>query len=188
MPTINEIRTSKELGYKCGNKFIWLACLGCGEPKWVSLSDVRRRRSLRCHRCASLGNRWSSKSGKASDSRGYIRVRIYPDDFFYPMATKAGYVLQHRLVVAKAIGRCLHSWEIVHHLHARYPGGSVEDKQDNRYPENLQLVQEMQHKQITILENKLDKLLTGQHDLMKEIRLLRFENKQLREKLCQTKV
>ncbi|GAH73274.1 unnamed protein product, partial [marine sediment metagenome] len=88
---------------------------------------------------------------------------------------------EHRLVVAKALGRNLHPWEIVHHKHAKYPAGSIEDKQDNRYPENLQLVSDDRHKQITILERKIDKLLEEQREIKTEIRLLRWENKQLKE-------
>ena len=37
------------------------------------------------------------------------------------------------------------------------------------------------HKQITILENKIDRLLVGQQELKEEIRLLRVENKRLHE-------
>ena len=60
------------------------------------------------------------------------------------MVDKQGYVLEHRLVVAKAIGRNLHRWEIVHHKD-NCP------KDDNRYPETLQLVSDDRHDQITIL-------------------------------------
>jgi len=72
-------------------------------------------------------------------------------------------------VVAKALGRNLHRWEIVHHKHAKYPAGSIEDRQDNRYPENLQLVQEMQHNQITMFEKRI-------RHLEQRVTLLEAEN------------
>ena len=73
------------------------------------------------------------------------------------MANRQGYVREHRLIVAKKLGRCLHIWELVHHKHTQYPAGSIEDKQDNR-DENLQLVTDDRHKQITILENRIKQL------------------------------
>ena len=99
----------------------------------------------------------SWKGGRLVTAKGYIYILLQPDDLFYSMAYR-GYVYEHRLVVAKALGRCLLSWEIVHHKHDKYPAGSIEDKQDNRYPENLQLVTDERHNQITILENKIKHL------------------------------
>jgi len=45
-----------------------------------------------------------------------------------------------------------------------------------------QLINDDKHKQLSILEVKIDRLLTKQDELMQEIKLLRFENKQLKEK------
>ena len=158
MPEMGEIRPAWEIGYKGTHKFIWAACPDCGKERWVELEGGKPR-NLRCRACAqkgSLHSRW--KGGKFVADKGYILIKLSPDDFFYPMAKSNGYVLEHRLVVAKALGRNLHSWELVHHKHDKYPAGSKEDKADNRYPENLQLVSDDRHTQITILEKKITRL------------------------------
>ncbi|GAI67364.1 unnamed protein product, partial [marine sediment metagenome] len=106
---------------------------------------------------------------------GYILIKLQPNDFFYPMAKPDSYVLEHRLVVAKALGRCLHLWEIVHHKGDKYSHNSKEDKQDNRYPENLQLVSDDRHKQISILEQKIDFQAQRITQLEAELALLRSQ-------------
>lgn len=57
---------------------------------------------------------------------GYVRLR-FPNKY----GIKGREVLEHRLVVERAIGRTLLPEETVHHISG--------DKTDNRYPENLEL-------------------------------------------------
>ncbi len=148
MPKIGEI------GYRKHNRCILHACIDCGKERWVMLRKGRPV-NLRCNSCGAknrvkrLGTHNANwKGGRTKDSRGYILIKLQPDDFFYPMTQIRGYVFEHRLVVAKALGRCLHLWEIVHHGHNCA-------KDDNRI-ENLQLVTDDRHKQITVLERKID--------------------------------
>ena len=154
MPEIGEITRARELGRKGAGryqKYVWHACTICGKERWVQLRG-NYPQSIRCRRCSVTGTfatNW--KGGRAKDGRGYIKVKLQPDDFFFPMTMKSGYVFEHRLVVAKTLGRCLQPWEIVHHKE-----GFAKD--DNRYPETLQLVTDDRHKQITILENRIKRL------------------------------
>jgi len=179
MLELGEIKSARELGYKCSNKVQWVACPDCGKEHWAWL-DRRRPNISCCHSCIMKRKNWVGSNHPAWKGgrkiwNGYVMVYLQPDDFFRSMADCNGFVREHRLVVAKRLGRCLHSWEIVHHKdHIR----------DHNVDDNLQLVSDDRHKQISILEAKLNKLLKGQDDLKKEIRLLRFENKQLREELC----
>jgi len=54
---------------------------------------------------------------------------------FMPMARKDGYIMEHRLIMARMAGRCLARTEVVHHRN--------HDPHDNR-PENLELFQSNQ--------------------------------------------
>ena len=61
---------------------------------------------------------------------GYVMLRLEPEDPFYSMQGNDGYTREHRLVMAKHLGRFLRTWEVVHHINGI--------KDDNRL-ENLQL-------------------------------------------------
>ncbi len=171
MPVINEIRKGTEIGYKSQAKHIWVACGVCAKCRWVQLRKGEPTRKL-CLLCSNK-TRYKAKEfkqrgklssnfkgGRKINSKGYILVYVEPDSFFYLMADTKGYVREHRLVMAKHIGRNLHLWEIVHHKN--------HIKDDNRI-ENLQLVTDDRHNQITILENKIK-------TLEKRITLLEAEN------------
>jgi hypothetical protein len=70
------------------------------------------------------------------DADGYIRVKLDPSSPFYSMAS-AGWIFEHRLVMAQHLGRCLEPWELVHHKHLGI-------KNDNRI-EKLELLSSSQH-------------------------------------------
>lgn len=175
MPELGEIKRGER-----SRLYIWVACNMCGKERWVRYLVTKGEPiRLRCKPCAHEGKKGENNvnwNGGRVICEGYVLIKLQPDDFFYPMAAKSGYVREHRLVVAKALGRNLHLWEIVHHKHAKYPAGSIEDKQDNRYPENLQLVSDDRHKQISILEKRI-KLLESR------VTLLEAENIVLKQQI-----
>lgn len=161
-------------------------CIDCGKPCG--------RQALRCHACAAR-NRWKLgglptskygkdsptwKGGKIINSQGYVCIWLESSDPYFSMAKykrnkRAGYILEHRLVMAKHLGRCLMPWEVVHHKGTKYPQGSKENKADNGI-ENLEL---LPSQAANIAQEKLCRSCP----LRKEIRLLRWQMKQLQEEL-----
>lgn len=75
--------------------------------------------------------RWNG--GSTINEQGY---RLIKAPVGHPLARKSGYILEHRLVMERHIGRTLLESEIVHHLN--------EDKLDNRV-ENLALTDHSEH-------------------------------------------
>ena len=194
MPKLGELKRGNEVGYSSHKKRIWYACMDCGKERWVTVVNGQPE-FLRCHACSTMGVLNPSwKGGRKKNGTGYIDIKVFPGDFFYPMADCNGYVLEHRLVVAKALGRNLQSWEIVHHKGDKYPIGSTENKQDNRYPENLELSARGNHirEHAKGYQNGYQKGLDDGHlkqiqelkeqneGLLKQIKLLRWEVKEMR--------
>ena len=139
-------------------KYLWVECVSCHQARWVVLYHGKPQSPM-CRKCAPIHrSKESYKRGKDNPSYkrgwkinkdGYKESLIQPYDFFYPMAKKGGYVLEHRLVMAKHLGRCLHRSEIVHHRNGK--------RRDNRLV-NLQLIARNKHVQLTILETRIKQL------------------------------
>ena len=162
MPVVGEIKRAREIGKKTNpsSRFVWHACEDCGIERWVAMVGDKPRKVLCrkcCHRCERSG-KW--KGGRNHNTAGYITVMLHPSDFYYSMVDRGNYVLEHRLVMAKHLGRCLHSWEVVHHKN--------HIKTDNRI-ENLSLELVNGHYQMTILENKVRKLQEQNQQLRREL-------------------
>lgn len=174
----------------CRRKGIQVQCAQCGETFYRIPSKLKRAKRHFCSsECrdiwqkghmrdkdsltavGSANPRW--KGGRIKRPDSYIDIKVYPDNFFYRMADHHGYVLEHRLVMAKHLHRCLLPWESVHHKNG------IRD--DNRL-ENLELLpSSSKHYSITRLSREIKKLTTRVDNLEKENRLLRWQVKELRK-------
>jgi len=157
MPQLGETIGAMQIGRTSTHYYIWHACIDCGKQQWIRLEGGKPI-SERCRSCASRLRGLSQprglnshlwKGGRYLHVGGYVNILLQPDDFFYPMADRDGYVLEHRLVMAKHLRRCLHSWEIVHHKNG------IRD--DNRLS-NLRLMSHSVHN--SIHRNALSKDVT----------------------------
>lgn len=172
---IGEIKRASEIGrFRPRDYYIWSACESCGKQRWVKCVKGAPRSSI-CKSCSITKLNTSGKNRGADNPRwkggkrkngDYIAIHLFPNDKFYSMVDSNHDVLEHRLLMAKHLGRLLLRSEHVHHINGI--------KDDNRI-ENLQLLSQADH--------NIRIQLCRDCELRKEIRLLRWEFKELKEAL-----
>ena len=122
MPNIGDIITGRKIGKAKSVPYIWVACRDCGKGHWARKDYANLvPEGILCRDCHTkrLRDRARARTyppgSKISSSRGYVLVKLSPDDFFYPMADCRGFISEHRLVMAKHLKRHILPWEIIHH-------------------------------------------------------------------------
>lgn len=103
----------------------WFGC----SPKVIT-RIIKASGGVTQKRAGSRHPHW--KGGVTTQGNGYLMERVPPSSPYFSMTNSSGYILQHRLVMAQSLGRCLTPTETVHHIN----GVGI----DNRL-ENLQLIQ-----------------------------------------------
>jgi transposase len=96
----------------------------------ITVSRVLRAAGVVIRAYGASGSDHGSWKGGRTKSGDYIAVYVATDDPIAPMRNTMGYVLEHRAVMARELGRPLSPHETVHHING--------DKTDNRIS-NLQL-------------------------------------------------
>lgn len=103
-----------------------IICQNCGKKCFAQNSNLKIGYGKFCTSKCQMQGQYNPdwKGGKCKHGDGYI-LTYNPK---HPFCTKDGYVMEHRLIIEKQIGRYLHRWEVVHHIN--------KTRDDNR-PENL---------------------------------------------------
>lgn len=133
---IGEIKRGHAIGRATAAKHIWWPCDICGKPRWVRMGSNCKPLAQRCPACNRRKFPPADDAGNVRPHGKYLQIKLARTDFFHPMTLKGDYVMQHRLVMAQHLNRCLQPWEIVHHKNGI--------KTDNRL-ENLELTTNVEH-------------------------------------------
>jgi hypothetical protein len=125
MPNIGDIKRGLDIGKLKGSmgtyKYQWVDCPFCHKARWVRVLHGRDISSLVCRHCTPYRLNQHKEThpmwrgGRYTARGGYQAIMIDDNDLFVTMRQANGYILEHRLIMAKHLKRCLSSWECVHH-------------------------------------------------------------------------
>lgn len=74
-------------------------------------------------------NHGNWKGGIAMSPSGYKMIRLRENDPMLPLTNQSGYALEHRLKMARKLGRLLHRDETVHHINGNKLDNSLKNLQ-----------------------------------------------------------
>ena len=80
------------------------------------VSRLLRMRGIPAEETRASGPRSSQWKGGRIQAHGYVFINVPSTDPFASMRNSTGYVLEHRLVMARSLGRPLTKGETVHHI------------------------------------------------------------------------
>lgn len=137
-------REKNAKGQFISKKKVKKICIICGKEFYLSCCRAKKQKicSYACLGKSKIGLSVSGilgkkhpnwKGGRKKNKQGYVLV--YKPE--HPFNQKR-YVLEHRLVVEKHLGRYLKPEEVIHHKGIKYPISSMENRLDNRI-KNLML-------------------------------------------------
>ncbi len=145
---------------------ISVKCSYCGKNKKVKRAELKNKKNFFCNQ--EHHNKWMSenqirencptyKGGRNKVKGGYIQI-LNPE---HPNATKNGYVLEHRLIMEKHLGRYLYPYEVVHHKNRIRDDNKIENlelkpSQSDHTPQIHQVYIENQKLKQEIKELKLN--------------------------------
>lgn len=89
--------------------------------EFLKRNGIHKEFSKSC--CGSGPNNGHWKGGRVVGKSGYVYIWM-PD---HPHSTRIGYVLEHRLVMEKHIGRILKKSEVVHHKNKIHDDNRIEN-------------------------------------------------------------